>query len=232
MSNADDQDSANLDEAQVADWLSRNPDFFADQDDLLLKLRVPHKLGGAVSLVERQILLLREGREDYRRRLQYLIQTARDNDKLFSRLRVLVLRLLESQDEDELITTLDDYLRDELQIPWCRCHRAETPDEAGQEMLQALCENLGANPEEAEAHLPELTPECLNALFGEDADGVKSAAILPVPSWRNPDQLLALLALGDEEPNRFASAHGTDFLNFLGQVLSRLLTRHDGQGAD
>ena len=52
--------SQRLDENQVAEWLSQNPNFFEKHTWLLEKLIVPHQRGSAVSLVERQTSMLRE----------------------------------------------------------------------------------------------------------------------------------------------------------------------------
>ena len=57
---------------QVSDFLRENPDFFVGRDDLLLKLTLPHRRGNAISLVERQVALLRERAMDYRHQLAHL----------------------------------------------------------------------------------------------------------------------------------------------------------------
>ena len=44
----------------VEAYLRRHPDFFSGRDELLLRLRIPHKRGSAISLVERQMSLQRE----------------------------------------------------------------------------------------------------------------------------------------------------------------------------
>ena len=69
--------------AQVTDYLLENPDFFVGRDDLLLKLKLPHQRGNTISLVERQVALLRERAMDYRRQLAHLTENARDNERLF-----------------------------------------------------------------------------------------------------------------------------------------------------
>ena len=52
-------EAVGLDEDSVAAYLSEHPEFFNKQEDLLAKLRIPHKSGGAISLLERQVSLLR-----------------------------------------------------------------------------------------------------------------------------------------------------------------------------
>ena len=72
-----------LEPEQVAAFLQQNPHFFEAYPDLLSELSLPHESGGAVSLVERQIAVLRERNMDMRHRLSKLLDNARDNDKLF-----------------------------------------------------------------------------------------------------------------------------------------------------
>ena len=52
---------ATLTEDSIADYLQANPEFFERHSALLNNLRLPHDAGGpAVSLVERQVLVLRQ----------------------------------------------------------------------------------------------------------------------------------------------------------------------------
>ncbi len=80
----------------VAAYLRAHPEFFVDHDELLAELRLPHQPGAAVSLVERQVKLLRERNIEMRHRLSQLMDVARDNDRLFDKTRRLVLDLLDA----------------------------------------------------------------------------------------------------------------------------------------
>ena len=55
-----------MDEAQVAEYLQSHPDFFERHQNLLTTIRIPHRTGGAVSLVERQASSLRFVRTAHR----------------------------------------------------------------------------------------------------------------------------------------------------------------------
>ena len=74
----------------VAEYLRQHPDFFIDYENLLSELALPHHTGEhAISLVERQVSVLRTRNRDVRNRLNRLLETARDNDRsirLLSRL--------------------------------------------------------------------------------------------------------------------------------------------------
>ena len=45
---------------QVMAYLGEHPDFFQDKDQLLTQMRIQHERGSAISLVERQMAVLRE----------------------------------------------------------------------------------------------------------------------------------------------------------------------------
>src|SRR5690625_3893495 len=81
----------------VADYLKNHPGFFQARDDLLLSLELTHPHGGAaISLLERQVSILRERNMAMRERLASLVDNARRNDRLFDQTRQLILALLET----------------------------------------------------------------------------------------------------------------------------------------
>ena len=83
-----------LSEAQVRDYLKENGDFLQRNPDLLDHLHVSHASGSAVSLVEKQVSVLRERNMDMRHRLTALTANARDNDQLYEHTRSTDLKLL------------------------------------------------------------------------------------------------------------------------------------------
>ncbi|WP_438893698.1 DUF484 family protein, partial [Bacillus cereus group sp. BC255] len=61
-----------LDPDQVAFWLARHPDFFIGREGLLQQLKVPHPhIEGAVSLLERLVIDLRQRAETAEGRLEH-----------------------------------------------------------------------------------------------------------------------------------------------------------------
>ena len=91
-------------EETVREYLVENGDFLQRNPDLMDHLHITHASGSAVSLVERQVSVLRERNIEMRRRLNTLIANARDNDLLFSQTQALVLKLLEAESVDALFT--------------------------------------------------------------------------------------------------------------------------------
>ncbi|MFB1010698.1 MAG: DUF484 family protein [Thiopseudomonas sp.] len=210
-----------LDDELVADYLRRHPDFFMQQADLLAELRVPHARGSTVSLVERQMSLLRERSLDLQQRMQRLVEVARDNDRLFELTRQLTLDLLDADSLESLVATLEDGLRERFRVPvtglllvsdyQLDVARTVPLARVRQQMPILMHEQLVCGA---------LRPRELEFLFGAAAAGqVRSAA---VAGFGTP-VLQGVLALGSPDPQRYNHSVGTLFLDFVARVLARIL---------
>src|SRR5690625_3667091 len=98
--------SSRLSADLVGEYLQEHRDFFVHNKHLLADLTLPHESGPAVSLVERQVSVLRERNMDMRHRLSKLLDNARENDKLFDKTKRLVLALIEGQDLGDIVDAL------------------------------------------------------------------------------------------------------------------------------
>ena len=87
---------AEVDEAAVASYLSATPEFFDRHAQLLARIRLPDTRGGAttVSLVERQVEVLRERNRQLERKVKDFVDVARENDALGSRVLAMARRLI------------------------------------------------------------------------------------------------------------------------------------------
>jgi len=82
-------------EEAVAEYLQRRPDFFERHGTLLLRLKLPHETNGfTVSLIERQVSMLRQRNAELERQLKDLIAVAKVNDSLVEKIHLLSLRLI------------------------------------------------------------------------------------------------------------------------------------------
>src|SRR5688572_32023240 len=78
---------AEVDEAAVASYLAATPEFFDRHAQLLAKIRLPDTRSGAstVSLLERQVGVLRERNRELERKVKDFVDVARENDALGAR---------------------------------------------------------------------------------------------------------------------------------------------------
>lgn len=216
------QDQTPLNAEAVAAYLRQHPEFFVDHEELIPELRIPHQPGTAVSLVERQVRLLRERNIEMRHRLSQLMDVARDNDRLFDKTRRLVLDLLDAGSLEEVIGAVEDSLRHEFQVPFVGLILfSETPLGVGRsvssaEAHQAIGGLLGAG----KTTCGVLRPGELEFLFGA-ADGaqVGSAAVVSL----SHQGLHGVLAIGSPDPQHYKSSLGTLFLGYVAEVLARVL---------
>lgn len=220
-----DQDQlVQLDSESVAAYLRQHPEFFVDHEELIPELRIPHQPGEAVSLVERQVKLLRERNIEMRHRLSQLMDVARDNDRLFDKTRRLVLDLLDASSLEEVIGAVEDSLRHEFQVPFVSLILfSETPLGVGRsvssaEAHQAIGGLLGAG----KTTCGVLRPNELEFIFGsEEFAQVGSAAVVSLTY----QGLHGVLAIGSPDPQHYKSSLGTLFLGYVAEVLARVLPR-------
>ncbi len=224
MTDKPQQNTTELDAARVAEYLRQHPAFFAEHDELLPDLIIPHQRGQSVSLVERQVKLLRERNIDVRHRLNQLMEVARENDRLFEKSRRLVLGLLEAQSLDQVIASIEDSLRDDFQVPFVSLILFSEANR----FTNARCVSH-AEARDAIGHLLDsgktlsgvLRPDELQFLFGEQGKEVASTALAPIQH----QGLHGVLALGSRDAHHYKSATGTLFLGFVADALARVLLR-------
>src|SRR5471030_2273683 len=105
-----------LNDASVAEYLQTYPDFFERNSPLLTKLRLPHlrDVGATVSLVERQVEVLRDRNQSLERNLKELVDVARANDALADRIHRLSQRLIRAHNLLETINAVETSLREDF----------------------------------------------------------------------------------------------------------------------
>jgi len=214
---------------QVLAYLSRHRDFFLRHESILAELELPHRAGAAVSLVERQVTLLRERNIESRQRLTRLLETARENDELFTKTRRLILALLEADSLERLAQVLVLGLRREFDVEHARLLLIEDApghwQHGGERIARASAEAAlnGIMRQDKPVSGP-LRPQARETLFGAQGDNVLSSVVVTV-AHAHP---IAIVALGSSDARRFHGEMGTMFMELIGDVLQRLLPRFAG----
>jgi uncharacterized protein YigA (DUF484 family) len=214
------------DDSGVADYLRAHPDFFERHPEVLEQLQLPHQSGAAISLIERQVSVLRERNLDMRQRLNALLTTARDNDKLFEKTKRLVLALLEANQLAEVVDALYHSLAADFDVPFYNLvllGEATALPASGARVvgLDAAQQSIGALLRGNRAICGILRREELQFLFGDDAARVGSVAAVPLYRGR----VFGVLAIGHGDPNHYRSSMGTLFLSYIAEVLNRVCPR-------
>jgi uncharacterized protein YigA (DUF484 family) len=212
---------------QVRGYLRDNPSFFDENPDILETMIVPHNTEGAVSLIERQLAVLRSRNSEMKEQLDSLYSAAQENEMMFEKTNHLISGLLEANNLGALIESLyeslgSDYgveaysltlFGDEVNLPKSMA-QISSPDKAHKVIASilsssgAVCGQLGASE--------------MNFLFGDHKNALGSAATVVL----GQDSKLGILALGNSDPHFYQNDMGTIFLDYLAEVLSRLLPQY------
>jgi len=208
---------------QVAEYLLNNRDFFDAYKDLLFELKIPHESGRAISLVEKQVSVMRERNTDLRRRLSQLIQNARENDRLFEHTRRLVLAMLDCRSLDQLLDTVQQSFESSFKVQFTSIilFDASPTSKARSVTLNEAQHFLGRHLKSRQTVGGGLDSDERKFLFGRDAIQVGSAALAVLTHG----DLFGVLAVGNRDVNYYRSSMGTLFLSYIGEVLARMLHR-------
>ena len=219
---------AGLNDTQVAQWLHEHPDFFDLHAELLAEVRIrhPHR-GRAISLVERQVLVLRERNKTLETSMAELIRIGQENDGIGKRLQELTQDLLRTRDQAQLPDLLLEGLRTGFGVPQVAIRLWEIEGLVapfGGEVSPALRRRVD------ELHQPYCGPNSFPepaAWLQATGDETGSMAMLALRVANRPP--FGLLVLGSPDPARFQAGMGTAFLQRIAEIagasLSRLLGR-------
>lgn len=218
-----------LDNEAVEAFLLKNPDFLLKHPSSLAAIEVKHKADGAVSLIEKQVTILREKNSELHERLNSLLETARDNDHLFDLTQRLVLALLECEEFGDIVDALYYSFDKEFDIKFTRLiifsdntppSNAHTEDRKIGESAIAQYLQFG------QTVCGGLSQETIRFLFSDQAEHIGSAAIAPLMSG---SQLLGVLAIGNKDEDYYKSSTGSLFLGHISEVLARVMRPYLGQ---
>lgn len=217
-------------EHEMVRYLRDHPAFFEAHQDVLAGMILSHETGSAVSLIERQVQILREQKEDQKRKLQSLISAAQNNEKLNNNVNALILELLDASSLDDILNVIEQRIRTDFEADAIVVKLLASGNDVLKEHAELTAWQQPAlviGEKVMTARQPmcgSFNAEQMQALF-DDAD-IQSAGIVPLVKDKNSKNCYGIIAIGSYDPQRFRSDMGTLFLSLLGQVLTRILKRH------
>lgn len=220
-----------LSEEDVQDYLSQHPDFFERHSALLGTLRLPHVAGGTVSLVEKQVSVLRQKDLKLERQLKDLLKVARANDILSAKIHQLTLRLLHAADLPSTLTAIEESLRTGFDADQSILVLFADPADFADVVVGRFFLPVARDDEAVKAFdtfLQGSGPRCgqvrdaqRDFLFGKETDEIGSAAMIPLGKKSS----LGFLAIGSVDAERFHPGMSIDFLTRLGELVAEALKR-------
>lgn len=211
-------------ESDISDYLRSHPDFFERHTGLLLKLKLPHQTSpSAVSLVERQVSMLRQRNAELERQLKDLVAVAKLNNALVEKIHTLATKLMAAPTLDAKLERLESSLREEF-----AAERAVLVlfDAVGLEPRAGFARLMSRDDEALKpfaAFLRAARPRCgplrdrqREAVFGREADSIASAAMVPLGTGAE----LGFLVIGSRDADHFHPGKRMDFLSRLGELVA------------
>ncbi len=220
-----------LAEDQIADFLVAHPDFFERHGAVLARIKLPHQRGSAaISLVERQVLVLRDRHAVLERKLHELIENGRTNDAIADRMHRLTRRLLRARDAAGVLAGLETSLREDFG--------------ASRWVLLAVDPMLASLGNVHSGHVrvvPRGSPELKifesffesgrprsgqirdtqrDYLFGGEGSQVGSTVLIPLGDRAG----LGILAIASNDTERYLPTMSTDFLVRIGEIVTEAVS--------
>jgi hypothetical protein len=222
--------AAETEEEAIASYLQRNPDFFERHQALLARLRLPHARGGStISLVERQIEVLREKQAAVEGKLAELVRVARANDAISERLHRFTRRLLlGAVAREEAVARIEAGLREDFDAFQAALVLIgePSPPTASPRFVRTVAA-ADPNLKSFESLFSSGKPRCGQArdsqrefLFGPDGLEMASVALVPLGDKGS----VGLLALGSTDRDRFHPAMSTEFLARMAELIAASLS--------
>ena len=209
-------------EELVVKYLRQHPDFFGHQQELLASMEITNFNDALVALAEQKVKKSQKDNQNLQDKMDELIVIAQGNDRLNQRIRHLVATLVEVEGLDEFCKALydslcNDFNTDVVIMRWFGASNAVLKQaefvEYDAEVFHLFEELLETN----EPICGELSAEQVTYLFPQHE--VVSAVLIPLGNLQHQ----GILAMGSNEAERFQADMNTDFLKFLGELVSHLL---------
>jgi len=224
-----------VDEAALSQYLQQNPDFFERHSQLLTRLRLQHPRNGTtISLIERQVEVLRTKHTALEQQLAEFVRVARANDALAEKIHRFANQLLHTTSATAALALIEKSLREDFDTHHGALILQQTPGSSlaslGQEAAHfvRLVAPDSADFRSFDSLFAGGKPRCGQVrdsqrtfLFGADAANIGSVALVPLSELSPP----GLLALGSVEKERFHPGMSTEFLARMGSLIAAAISR-------
>jgi uncharacterized protein YigA (DUF484 family) len=223
----------NVSEADVAHYLGAHPDFFERHLPLLRRLQIPHQSGStAVSLVERQVAVLRQRNDELERKLTDLYEVAKANNDLLDNIHELAIKFIRIHGVDARLEALENALREDFHAE--RAVLLLFTDESRSAISRPgfvktidrddpALKSFSTFLRSARARCGPLRDKQKDLLFEREADSINSAAMVPIGDGAR----FGFLTVGSKDANQFHPGQRVDFLGRLGELVALALENSD-----
>ena len=211
---------------EIAEYLILNPNFFKENPEVLNSIEIIHESGAAVSLIQKQVELLRSNYNSTTDKLMELLGIAKNNEDIFILTKELILSLIDASSIEEIVALIEksfvaDFGAKKSKVLFFTESSKNLPK--GRVKNPAEARNiLGNLLKPGKIFCGEVNKKVAKFIFNQKT-GVKEMALVPL----NSSSLLGLIALGSDQPGKYSDNKDTLFLDFIAEVVSKLIDSHN-----
>ncbi len=211
-----------MDANAVAQYLKNHPEFFEQYAELISQINIPSPHGDkAISITERQIIVLRDKTKQLETKLAELIRFGEENDAIGDKVHELAVALAAATDLPTVLRSIYAHLGGAFAVPHVIV-RLWAGNGTGVEFTPADDSIRDAVAAIKHPYCGPSAGQETADWFGERGGHVRSMAQVPL---RRGLETFGVLALASEEAHRFYPEMGTLYLERIGEMAAAALGR-------
>ena len=204
-----------IDAKEVEIFLLDNLNFFESRESLVSELKFKHSSSSASSLLERQILKLRDEQKDLMELLSSFVKTASINEDLFNKSKDLTLSILGASSSEEIINKVQENFHKQFNVDNCILRLHDNSE------INELEEKTGMSFHKGSIHCGSFSQEKMNLLFNDNK--VQSMAIAVIINGKD----IGLLMLGSYDRTKYLGDEDTTFIEYIRDILEKRFASED-----
>ena len=206
-----------LDPKDVELFLLDNLNFFESRESLVSELKFKHSQSSASSILERQVIKLREEHKNIIELLRSFIDTASINEDLFKKSKDLTLKILESDTEGDIKKTVEQSFKKDFEVDKCMLEFYDN------DALDKIENATGLSMHKGAIHCGSFSNEKMLFLFSDKKIESLVIAVIVI------GEKIGLLKLGSYDRTKYLGDEDTTFIEYIRDILEKKLTSSYGK---
>mgnify|MGYP001279942849 FL=1 len=201
-----------IDVKDVELFLLDNLDFFVTRESLVSEMKFKHSQSSASSILERQIMKLRDEHKNVIELLKSFIDTATINEDLFKKSKDLTLKILESTTSDSIKEIVEKSFKKDFGVDECLIEFFDN------KAIDKIEKGTGLSMHKGAVHCGSFSNEKMGFLFEDNKIESLVVAVIVLK-----DQI-GLLKLGSYDRAKYLGDEDTTFIEYIRDILEKKLS--------
>ena len=201
-----------IDVKDVELFLLDNLDFFVTRESLVSEMKFKHSQSSASSILERQIMKLRDEHKNVIELLKSFIDTASINEDLFKKSKDLTLKILESASSDSIKEIVEKSFKKDFGVDECLIEFFDN------KAIDKIEKGSGLSMHKGAVHCGSFSNEKMGFLFEDNKIQSLVIAVIVLK-----DQI-GLLKLGSYDRAKYLGDEDTTFIEYIRDIIEKKLS--------